>query len=338
MGFWSTLGGIVGTAASFIPGVGPIAGGLIKAATGIGGMVGDAVTGGGPGGSGGGLLPVDASKNPNGTSDPAVQQGLNDLQGPKSYLNGVLNGSQEQTEGLLAPEVSTVLGQYDNAAKTAAELGPRGGGRTAILAEAPFKKVAAYGTALAGAKKTALDELPKIGEAESQIGTNQEQLNNQKQAEINAQNGLPSEQYNLAMRNIQRQQMNALSRSQDRRSAGALIPAIQDNSNMATLNLDAKNAEARLGNQRYLGSVNNQIAGTKGRIYGNYLANYLRQQDYARKLQYAAAKNKDDAIESGVGGLVSFGGMMGGGSGGSGGGNMQSLGGSVGGLAGGYGG
>lgn len=189
MGFWSTLGGIVGTAVSFIPGVGPIAGGLIKAASSIGGAVGDAVTGGGAGG-GGSMLSVDASKQANQTSNPAVQQGLDTLQGPKSYLNGVMNGSQEETQGLLGPEVSTVLGQYDSAAKTAAELGPRGGGRTAILAEAPFKKVAAYGTALAGAKKTALDELPKIGEAESQIGNTQTQLNNQfklGQSNVNAE-------------------------------------------------------------------------------------------------------------------------------------------------------
>lgn len=189
MGFWSTLGGIVGTAASFIPGVGPIAGGLIKAASGIGGAVGDAVTGGGPGG-GGGMLPVDASKNPAPAVNPAVTSGLNTLQGPKNYLQSIMGGSQETAEGLLGPEVSTVLGQYDNAAKTAAELGPRGGGRTAILAEAPFKKAAAYGTALNGAKKTALEELPKIGESEAQIGNTQEQLTNQfklGQSNVNAE-------------------------------------------------------------------------------------------------------------------------------------------------------
>jgi hypothetical protein len=175
MGFWSTLGGIVGTAAGFIPGIGPIAKGVIQAASGIGGMVGDKLTSGGTNNVGGGLS-VDAGKP---YTSPAVQQGLDTLDSSKGYLQGVMGGSQEQTQGLLGPEVSTVLGQYDQAAKTAAELGPRGGGRTAILAEAPFKKVAAYGQALAGAKKTALEQLPKIGEAEANIGTQQEQLNNQ---------------------------------------------------------------------------------------------------------------------------------------------------------------
>ncbi len=161
----------------------------------------------------------------------------------------------------------------------------------------------------------------EIGEFKPET-VSQEQWDNQKQAEINAQNGLPSEQYNQAMRNIQRQQMQALSGAQDRRMAGSLIPAIQENSNNAIGSLDAKNAMARLNNQKFLAGVNNQIASTKGRIYQGYLANFLRQQDYARKLQYAAQQNKNSAIESGVGGLTSLGGMMGGGSSGGGGFNM----------------
>lgn len=181
MGFWSTLGKIGGLAVNAIPGVGPLIGaGIGAAASALGGG------GGGATGSGAGMLSVDAGKAYN---SPAVQQGLDTLQGPKNYLTGVMNGSQEQTQGLLGPEVSTVLSQYDNAAKTAAELGPRGGGRTAILAEAPFKKVGAYGKALAGAKQTALSELPKIGAEEANIGTQQEQLNNQfklGQAGVNA--------------------------------------------------------------------------------------------------------------------------------------------------------
>ena len=179
MGFWSTLGSVVGDiGGSFIgdPLLGNQAVGLIGALAG----------GSGSSGATAGQLPVSAG-NP--YNSPAVQEGLDTLDTSKKYFNGVLNGSQEQAEGLLGPEVSTVLGQYDNAAKTAAELGPRGGGRTAILAEAPFKKAAAYGTALAGAKSTALSELPKIGSEEASIGNQQDKLNNDfqlGQAGINA--------------------------------------------------------------------------------------------------------------------------------------------------------
>ncbi len=184
------------------------------------------------------------------------------------------------------------------------------------------------GSTASAQKKEYKRILRDIGEFKPDV-VSQEQWDNKKQAEINANNGLPSEQYNLAMRNIQKQQMQAIQGAQDRRSGGMLIPAIQANSNAANLALDSKNAGARLDNQRYLGNVNNQIANKKWQIYQGYLANFLRQQDYARKIQAAAIQNQNSAIESGVGGLTSLGGMMGGGSSGGGGGSMQSIGGSA---------
>lgn len=173
MGFWSTLAGIGGTliGSTFgFPALGAITGGVAGALTN-----GGSASASNPGGSTG-QLPIDIGKP---TVDPAVRAGLDTLQDPKNYFQAALGGSQEQLQGLLGPEVSTVLSQYDNAAKTAAELGPRGGGRTAVLAEAPFKKAAAYGTALAGARSGAAKDLAGIGEAEAGIGTQQEQLQNQ---------------------------------------------------------------------------------------------------------------------------------------------------------------
>ena len=173
MGFWGALAGI---GASLIPGVGPfiapIVGGAINAVTGGGG---GSATAANPGG-GTGQLPVDLGKP---TTSPEYKSGIDALQAPKNYFTAALGGSQEQLEGLLGPQVSTVLSQYDNAAKTAAELGPRGGGRTAVLAEAPFKKAGAYGQALAGARTGAAKDLAGIGEAEAGLGTQQEQLQNQ---------------------------------------------------------------------------------------------------------------------------------------------------------------
>lgn len=175
MGFWSTLGNIAGFGISMIPGVGPIAGKIIQAAGTIGGGVADSLTNGGAGGGSTAQLPVDAGKP---SSSPYVASGVEALDAPKNYFKAALGGSQEQLQGLLGPEVSTVLSQYDNAAKTAAELGPRGGGRTAILAEAPFKKAGAYGTALAGAQAGAAKNLAGIGEAEAGIGGAEEQRQN----------------------------------------------------------------------------------------------------------------------------------------------------------------
>lgn len=207
MGFWSSFAKIAGNiGGSFIgdPMLGSQVVGTIQGLTGWDtGQKGSGATNTTGGSGPGGLLGVNAGEVATPPVNPAVQQGLDTLQGPKSYLSGVMNGSQEQTQGLLSPEVSTVLSQYDNAAKTAAELGPRGGGRTAILAEAPFKKAAAYGQALRGAKQQAISELPKIGEAEANIGNTQQQL---------------AQQYKLGQVGVNAAQNSSILRSQENRA------------------------------------------------------------------------------------------------------------------------
>lgn len=150
MSFWSTLAGI-GT--SLIPGVGPLIAPLVA-----GGV--SALTGGGgsPASTNNGAVGV----NPTFQKSPYVQEGVDALkQGidatapAANYYKTALGGDRDALSSLLGPEVSTVLSQYDNAAKTAAEFAPRGGGANQVLAETPFKKVGAYGQALAGARSKA---------------------------------------------------------------------------------------------------------------------------------------------------------------------------------------
>ena len=164
MGFWSSLaGGVAGIAGSLIPGVGPIVGPL------LGGAVAS-LTGGGTAQTG-----KQAS-----TTLPAYQQDPG-VSSAENYDQTILGGSRSATEGALSPQVSTVLDQYDNAAKAAANLGPRGGGRTATLAEAPFKKAGAYGAALAGATSGAAKNLGELGlgagQQKNQYAENQGNLN-----------------------------------------------------------------------------------------------------------------------------------------------------------------
>lgn len=156
MSFWGTLASI---GSSFIPGVGPLIAPL------IGGAV-NGLTGGGGGGTGStGTAPL----------SPEVQALLKTLKAPgtgadnsatneaEGYYNTILHGSQENTRSLLGPDVDTIMSQYDNASKASAELGPRGGGRTAIQAEAPFKKAGVYGQLVGQAKKGAAEGLTTIG-------------------------------------------------------------------------------------------------------------------------------------------------------------------------------
>lgn len=154
MGFWSSLASI-GT--SLIPGIGPLIAPI------VGGAVG-ALTGNGLGGNNGTNAAAQANANP-GSVSPNIASGADNISQGANFDRAVLGGSTSATQQILGPEVSTVLGQYDNAAKTAANLGPRGGGATATLAEAPFAKAAAYGKILAGAKAGAAKDLTQEGTA-----------------------------------------------------------------------------------------------------------------------------------------------------------------------------
>ncbi len=183
MGFWSTFAKIAGdVGGSFIgdPMLGNQVVGVIQGATGwdtgakagaVGAGIGSLL--GGPGAQ----LGKQASTTlPTFPTDPSTNAA-------ESYYRTALNGSSTATQSLLNPQVSTVLDQYDNAAKTAANLGPRGGGRTAIMAAAPFKKAGAYGQALAGATSGAARELGQLG---SQNQGQQAQYA-EEQARVNAQ-------------------------------------------------------------------------------------------------------------------------------------------------------
>lgn len=106
-----------------------------------------------------------------------------------------------------------------------------------------------------------------------------EVLANQQQAERMADEGMPSEQYEQAQKNIQRQQATAIQATQDRRSGTAAVGAIQQGTNDAIGQLDATSAGIRRQNQLNLQSVNNNVADYRTRAFdwnqkGKYLQNY----------------------------------------------------------------
>jgi len=115
---------------------------------------------------------------------------------------------------------------------------------------------------------------------------------NQAQAQINANNGLPSAQYQQAMQNIQRQQNSAIRMAGDRRAGLGLIGGIQSNTNNALLGLDTANAKARLQNQNTLYGINNQLAGWKQKEFDwNVKNKYQRDYNYAQGLVGAGNQN-----------------------------------------------
>ena len=67
---------------------------------------------------------------------------------------------------LLAPNVATVLSQYDVGMRSASEFAARGGGRNRAAAEAPGQKATTFGKMLQGVQPEAAKGLTGIGEAE----------------------------------------------------------------------------------------------------------------------------------------------------------------------------
>lgn len=110
-------------------------------------------------------------------------------------------------------------------------------------------------------------------------------LQNQKQAELNARQGLPSEQYQQGMQNIARQQNTALQRATDRRGGLLAVAGTQQVGTDAALNLDVANAKQRLQNQQALYGVNNQVAQYRDKAFQiNQLQPYQQQYNYGMSL------------------------------------------------------
>ncbi len=128
-----------------------------------------------------------------------------------------------------------------------------------------------------------------------------------------ASEGLPSEQYNLAMKNIQRQQNAAISNAQDRRGGLATIAKTQQISDDAMGSLDAKNAEARMQNQKALGNWRDKVWDN------NVKQKYIRDYNYAQSLLGAGNVNFTEGLDKGIAGvgLLGYGGAFNGKGGGS---------------------
>lgn len=126
---------------------------------------------------------------------------------------------------------------------------------------------------------------------------------NQNMAQTMAATGMPSEQYNLAMKNIQRQQLMALRAANDRRGGLNVLPQILQGGNDATLKLDANNAAMRTANQRNLMSVNSQVGGIKRDLFDrNIRQKYQRDYDYAMGLIGQGNKNALGGLDKMLGG------------------------------------
>lgn len=112
-----------------------------------------------------------------------------------------------------------------------------------------------------------------------------------------AAEGMPSEQYQQAMTNIQRQQANAIQQAQNRRGGLASVGTIQANTNNATLGLDAADAQARQQNRL-------RLAQYKDKAWDwNKRQKYERNYQYGMNLLGAGNENLYGGIDQGLAGV-----------------------------------
>lgn len=154
-------------------------------------------------------------------------------------------------------------------------------------------------------KRKARNALANLHRPEYEIPN--EVLQNQKMAQMAAAQGLPSEQYNQAMQSIQRQQNRGLAAATSRRGALMALPGIQQQANDALLNLNVKNAQARMANRQQLYGINNQVAGYRDKAFQiNKMQPY--QQDYNYNMDLLGMGNQN--FYSGIDKLLGGGGQL----------------------------
>ena len=106
----------------------------------------------------------------------ATQQGTNVLNQSaattapaKSFFASIL-GNRENALSALAPQVSTLVDQYDAGRKALQEFSPRGGGRVAQANELPFQEAGKISDILQTARAGAANNLATIGGQERGTG------------------------------------------------------------------------------------------------------------------------------------------------------------------------
>lgn len=150
-------------------------------------------------------------------------------------------------------------------------------------------------------KSKAKKELARLNEEQPIESLPKEILESQELASLRSKTGLPTEQYNMAMKNIQRQQAKTLKAANDRRMGLNVLSTIDDNAQRAIGNLDVQNAIARQKNEKVLMDVNNQVGNYKRGVYDrNVRQVWNRNFDYNMGLLGQGNQNISDSIGSGL--------------------------------------
>ncbi len=113
---------------------------------------------------------TEASQFALGEARQVLPQARETLQGPLSFWETILGGDRQEMLSLLAPEVETIVSQYDTARRNITNLAPRGGGRTTAMAESRFEEAGLIQRLLQESRRMAAGEVADIGGQLTQLG------------------------------------------------------------------------------------------------------------------------------------------------------------------------
>lgn len=114
-----------------------------------------------------------------------------------------------------------------------------------------------------------------------------------------ANTGMPAEQYNQVVKQIERSHTNAIATARDRRSGLDVISTVQQATNDATLNLGAKSAEMRQQNQLQLMSSLQNLGSWQDKIWNwNSAQKFIENAAAIRALKGAGYANINTAADS----------------------------------------
>lgn len=94
-----------------------------------------------------------------------------DISSVQNFLAPLVAGNRQSALEAAAPEVNSILSQYDTAKKSLSEFAPRGGGTNSKMADLPFQQSGAITNLLAQERGTAAQNLAGLGVSEGALAT-----------------------------------------------------------------------------------------------------------------------------------------------------------------------
>jgi len=105
-----------------------------------------------------------------------LEQGSKTFQPSIDYWTKILSGDRSEITGALSPEIGRISSGYDQAAKTAGQFSPMGGGRATLMSELPFQKARDISSLISTLRPQAAQQLSGIAAQLSQLGMDANQI------------------------------------------------------------------------------------------------------------------------------------------------------------------